>query len=127
LNLLSWIEHITEIVVQFSWWRQSERVKVPLLSPRLNHATQCVPTSEVSSRFIIAHSFRFDFFGKVSLKKKHHKSFSNQFFHRIFDFKFAQRLFEKITFSTWMFICSKQNFPILLATSYQFPNPLLQT
>jgi len=30
LNLLSWIEHITEIVVQLSWWVQAERVKLPL-------------------------------------------------------------------------------------------------
>ena len=31
LNLLTWLEHITEIIVQLSWWRQSEWVKIKFI------------------------------------------------------------------------------------------------
>jgi len=76
LKLLRWIEHITvEKVVSFSWWGQSERVKIKFIFPHLNHATQCVPLPEASSKFKIAHSFLLGRVGKVSLKKTPRKFF----------------------------------------------------
>ena len=128
LNLLSWLEHITKVVVQLIWRGQTNESEYHLLSPRLNHSTQCVPSPEVSSRFIIAHSFRLGFFGKVSLKKAPQKFFKPIFFTASSISKLLRGLFGRTIFST-LIIYSKQNFPIYFpvsGTSYQNPNSLHQ-
>jgi len=79
LNLLSWIEHITEVVVQLSWWRQSERVKIPLF---ITTFEPCDPVCPISRSVVLVHncaliSFWFPW---QSVSRKHHESFSNQSF-----------------------------------------------
>jgi len=113
LKLLRWIEHITvEKVVSFSWWGQSERVKIKFIFPHLNHATQCVPLPEASSKFKIAHSFLLGRVGKVSLKKTPRKFFKPIFFAASSISKLLRGLFGKTIFSTWISIYSKRWFPV---------------
>ena len=74
--------------------------KYHLSFPRLNHTTQCVQFPEESSRFIIAHSCLFGFFGKVSRKETPRKFFKSIFLTASSISKLLRGLIGKIAFST---------------------------
>jgi len=123
-NLLSWIEHIAKIVVQLSWWRQPERVKIPHIISSFEPRD---PVRPISISVILVHNcalISIWFLWQSVSQEKDHESFSNQSFSP--HLRLLRVLFGRTTLSTLMFIYSKQNFPISLATSFQFLNPLLQ-